>query len=97
MELGVGRVKGEAAIADDQRRDALRRLLHALWLAQADQVVVAVRVDEARREISPVGIDEHCIICRKRRADCGDAAAADPHVAQEPRRACSVDDPRAAN
>ncbi len=39
---------------------------------------MAVGVDEARREISPVGIDEHCIIGRKRRADRGDASAARP-------------------
>src|SRR5689334_6839733 len=84
-----GRVEGKAAVADDQRGDTLDRLLHALRLSQADQVIMAVRVDEARREI-PSGSVE-CLgisFAPERRTNlCYLPVTADPDVTGEPRRA----------
>src|SRR5579863_5850512 len=54
---GSRRIERETAIADDQRGDALQRLFRPIRLSQTDQVVVAMRIDEARREIASARLD----------------------------------------
>ena len=60
-----GRIEREAAITDDQRRHTLYRLLDPLRFPQADQVIVAVRVDEAGRQVASLGLDDLRSLGRK--------------------------------
>ena len=63
--LRRGRIQRKAAIAHDHGGHALSGFLGTLRLAQTHQVVMAMRVDEAGRQVSPVGVERLGIIDRQ--------------------------------
>ncbi|MEH2491916.1 hypothetical protein V1280_007855 [Bradyrhizobium sp. AZCC 2230] len=91
------RIEREAAIADHERGHALQYLFGPVRFAQADQIVMAMGVDEARREIASARVDDVGLLRRQRDTDRCDAAAADAQVGLEPRRAGAVDQPGIAD
>src|ERR1019366_9901858 len=86
------RCQADAAIADDDGRDALADLRQHLRRGQHDLVVVRMHVDKAPRHDLTGDVLHNCVLRRQVRADCGDAIAFDAHIGGEAWRAGAVDD-----
>ena len=86
------RCQADAAIADDDRGDALTDLRQHLRRGQYDLIVVRMHVDEARCHDFPGDVLHISVLRRQMRADRGDALAFDAHIGDEARSAGAVDD-----
>ena len=92
-----GGVEREAAVADNDRRHALQDFFRSHGLAQGDQVVVAMGVDEPGGQITTVSLDDYGRRRRLIRANGANAIARQPHVRHEPGGACAIDHPHVAD
>ncbi len=86
------RIERETAIADDNACDALQRLFRPLRLTQEGDVVVAMGVDEAGREVAAVRLDYLGIIGGQGRGNRRDAPLVDAEIATEPGSAGAIQD-----
>src|SRR3954462_10029351 len=90
-------IKRETAIADHKRGDTLCDFFDAFRLAQAAQVVMAMGVDKAGREIKTPRIHALEAVSLYGLADFGDAPAAQKHIGHEPGRAGAIHNTRIAD
>ena len=102
LPQGLGRmrrfgIERKAAISHHQGGDALHRLFHPVRLTQADQVIMAMRIDKARREIAAIGVDNLRAIRAKRGFYFSNAASPDAKVGEKPGRAGAIDNAWATN
>ena len=92
--VGVHGREADAAVAHDDRRDAVPRRRREVRVPGDLAVVVAVDVDEAGRDDEAVGVER--LRCRRSQraglAHAGDAAAGDGDVTGEGLAAAAVDD-----
>ena len=91
------RIERETAIAHHERGDALRDFLDPFRLAQTDQIVMAMRVDKAGREIKAACIDGLDAVSLYGLADFRDTPVAQKHIGEEPGRAGAIHNTRFAD
>ena len=86
----------EAAVAGDDGGDAVEATRRGVRLERELGVVVGVRIDDARRDHPPVGVELACAGAVDE-ADLGDASAVDGHVGTPPREPGAVHDDAVAD
>ena len=94
VDLVVGRVEAEPAVADHLGGHALQHLRLRLAVEREREVAVRVDVDEAGREHQAARVDR-LVGGERRAADLGDDAVLEDKVAVARRGAAAVDDPSA--
>jgi len=97
LQSGFERHDSRTAVPDDVRGYALQHFERHVRLEENGEVIVAVDVDEARRERQAVPPSFVLAASRQIRFDGHDAVAAHGHVRDSPRRATPVEDTGAAN
>jgi len=94
LEQFLDRIVHPAVLSGHDRRDALAHDRRSIAHLEQAFVVVAVHVDETRRERQTVRIDDALARHRFQVADRDDSVTVDAHGAAHGRRACAVDDAR---
>src|SRR5256885_17068928 len=85
------REAGTPVLAHYYRSDPLAHRGECIAVLEQSAIVVAVRVDEARRERQPLGIDDAITSGPRKLADRHDASIEYPHVGHSGGRAGAVE------